>query len=581
MTRPSSLRNFFVNFGGAIVIVGIGAGIRFFFFSGLDRGIPYLTFYPAVMVAALYGGFSGGALATLISALLCFFWIQRGYMSRVETLAMSMFCISCTMICFIAEAMIRAEKKASEAKTVAEAANRAKSIFLANMSHELRTPLNAILGFSSLMRTDAALSKKHLETLDIINRSGTYLLGLINDVLDFAKIEAGRATVANTAFNLKTLAEDVSVLIRQRAESKGLLLTLEFDNSVPQYIISDAPRLRQILVNLLGNAVKFTRQGTILLRFAGRNKGDDDQHLLTVEVTDTGIGIPPAAQRKIFEPFFQLSDSADQKGTGLGLSITRNLVDLLGGTISVRSIPGTGSTFSVELPVKTSPAETGQAPMPDTYAALPHLSAEISELRVLIADDQDENRELLKQLLEQAGCSVRTAHNGAEGIAACKEWNPHFIWMDLRMPVMDGIETTRRIRASQQTTDVKIAILSASVFQEDREKVLAAGADDFVTKPITFNKIFESMNLHLGGHFFVNGLPLQPKSANAGSTGFRDLSLLPASLSADLKDALTSLDTERLDAITRRISETNGDLAAELDEHLHSYRYSDLLRVLE
>ena len=238
------------------------------------------------------------------------------------------------------------------AQEKAEAANRAKSVFLANMSHELRTPLNAILGFSNLMRNDASVSAEQRQTLDIINRSGEHLLGLINNVLDMAKIEAGRTAVENTVFDLHAMMRDIADLMRQRAEAKGLTLTLEMAEGLPRVIVADEGKLRQVVLNLVGNAVKFTSQGGVTLRLASRPLGESHRVTLVIEVEDSGDGIAAEDQQRIFEPFVQLGHKSDQKGTGLGLTITRQFVELMGGVIRVESAPGKGSKFRVEVPVE-------------------------------------------------------------------------------------------------------------------------------------------------------------------------------------------------------------------------------------
>jgi signal transduction histidine kinase len=254
----------------AVLIIAIASGIRAAFFGGLGRGTAYLTYYPAVVLAALYGGLPSGLLATAVSAFLSFFWIHKGFMSPVEWMAMGVFLISCSMISGIAEAMRRAEVRAKQAQEKAEAANLAKSKFLASMSHELRTPLNAILGFSRLMHDDAGFSEEQRKTLDIINRSGEHLLTLINDVLDMAKVEAGRLSVENTLLDLGGMVRDITDLLRVRAEEKGLQLLLDQSSDFPRFVRADGAKLRQVLINLVGNAVKFTEQGGVTLRLNAR-----------------------------------------------------------------------------------------------------------------------------------------------------------------------------------------------------------------------------------------------------------------------------------------------------------------------
>jgi PAS domain S-box-containing protein len=367
----------------------------------------------------------------------------------------------------------------------AEAANRAKSLFLANMSHELRTPLNAILGFSALMQQDSGLTGRDREHLDIINRSGAHLLGLINDILDIAKIEAGRVQMERAPFDLGALFREVTDLMHGRATEKGLQLLLECAPEAPRFVRGDATKLRQVLVNLLGNAIKFTVKGGVALCL-GVGPETVGTRLL-IEVEDSGPGIAPEDQTRIFEPFVQAS-LAGQQGTGLGLAITRQFVELMGGRIGVTSPWGQGSCFRVELPIEVA-AEL-EAPGDQGEHEVLGLEPGQPDWRILIVEDQPENNLLLSRLLEDAGFQVCTAANGLEGIDRFQQWRPHFIWMDRRMPVMDGLEATRRIRALPGGEAVKIVALTASVFAEQRGEILAAGMDDILHKPFQPREIF-------------------------------------------------------------------------------------------
>ncbi len=315
---------------------------------------------------------------------------------------------------------------------------------------------------------------------------------------------AGRNSVENTAFNVQATMGELVDLMRQRAEAKGLQLSLEKSEGLPRTIVADEGKLRQVVLNLLGNAVKFSSQGTVTLRLSCGSSGPKRKRTLVIEVTDTGVGIEPDDIQLIFEPFYQASGSAVREGTGLGLAISRDFVGLMGGTISVRSTPGEGSVFRIELPVEESTGAS-DALSGDTGSGIARLVPGQDECRVLIVEDQEENARLLGRLLERAGFQLRFAKNGAEGVEAFESWKPHFIWMDWRMPVMDGIEATRRIRGLPGGRDVRIVTLSASVFKQDRDQVLAAGADDFVAKPIRFAEIFACMERLLGLRFEYDG----------------------------------------------------------------------------
>jgi len=567
-------------FAAALLIVAGAVAIRAAFFSDLGRGIPYLTYYPAVMLAALYGGLLAGFVATASSAALSFFWSQQGVVSRLEWLAMGVFLISCTMISFISEAMRRAQARAKREQEKAETANRAKSVFLASMSHELRTPLNAILGFSNLMRNDPSVSADHRQTLDIVNRSGQHLLGLINSVLDLAKVESGQTTAEKTAFNPGAMIREAAELMRQRAEAQGLRMTTETLDQLPRVVVTDEGKLRQVVINLLGNAVKFTHEGGVTLRMAHLPSTDSGRATLRIDVEDTGPGIPAEDLQRIFEPFVQLGRRSDQTGTGLGLSITRQFVELMGGTIRAESTLGQGAIFHVELPVELAEA-SALAPSARDDAMVARLEPGQPHNRILIVEDTLESAQLLRRLLEQAGFEVRVADNGAHGVEAFQSWRPQFIWMDWRMPVMDGLETTRRIRTLEGGRDVKIVALSASVMKEERDEVLAAGADDFLPKPIQFHQIYDCMAKHLGVRFVAIEPSASRQAEPSAQVDCEALAALPFTLRSELEGALVSLDRERIAKAITRVAGLDERLADVLSQHADRFHYTAVLHALQ
>ena len=464
------------------------------------------------------------------------------------------------------------------AKDAAEAANRAKSAFLANMSHELRTPLNAILGFSGLLRRDAGIVGRDREHLDIINRSGEHLLGLINDILDMAKIEAGRVELQIAPLDLHALVRDLVGMMGQRALEKSLELRLEQSSRVVRYLRGDEIRLRQSLVNLLGNAIKFTREGAVTLRLdAGP---DPSEPRLRIEVEDTGPGIAPEDQARVFEPFVQAGQTSAQKGTGLGLAITRQFVELMGGRIGVSSRLGRGSRVWIELPVEPASASEVAGAVEESGEVL-GLEPGQPDWRILIVEDQPENSLLLGRLLEDAGFQVRAAENGVRGVELFREWRPHFIWMDRRMPEMDGLEATRRIRALPGGQEVKIVALTASVFAEQRGEMLAAGMDDILHKPFRPKEIFECLGRQLGVRYAYRerATPAAPAPSGAALDPAA-LAALPADLRRELADALAILDTERIDALIGRVAERDAALGQTLRRHADDFDYAPIEEAL-
>ena len=464
-----------------------------------------------------------------------------------------------------------------EARDQAQAASRAKSLFVANMSHELRTPLNAILGFSSLLRDEPDLTEERRQELDIINHSGEHLLHLIDGVLDIAKIEAGQVSVESEPVDLDGLLRDTTEMMQARIREKDLELSLERAPAVPRYVRTDAAKLRQILVNLIGNAIKFTQEGTIAVRADATLLDDAASFVLALEVTDTGIGIAPEEQARIFEPFAQAGKVGPQKGTGLGLTISREFVRMMGGSIAVESTPGRGSLFRVNLPVQRagqSDISTGVAPQCQILGLAP----DQPEFRVLIVEDQRESWMLLQRMLRNAGFRVRVARTGRAAIEMFTAWQPQFIWMDLRLPDMNGLQAAGGIRILEGGEKVKIVVLTASVFTDHRDEVMAAGIDGFMRKPYRPREIFDCLAQQLG----VRYLYREPARHYESHSLLRPeaLAVLPEGLRQDLADALVSLDMDRIAESVHGIADRDAALGAVLKDGVAQYAFTSILHAV-
>jgi PAS domain S-box-containing protein len=463
------------------------------------------------------------------------------------------------------------------ARDAAETANKAKSAFLANMSHELRTPLNSILGFSHIMQQDEALTKSQHEILDIINSSGEHLLTLINDVLEIAKIEAGKLQLQVATFDLHAMVREVSDMMRLRAEQKGLQLELDQSSGLPNYIQGDEARLRQILVNLVSNAVKFTDKGSVILRMG--IKSNDRNHILLV-VEDTGPGISEENQQRLFEPFVQLPEGEMQVGTGLGLAIVRQFVSLMGGTVAVDSMLGKGSKFRVELPLKEAEEEAHIRYGRKSRGRVVGLKPGQPDYKVLVVDDQHDNQMLLAKLMADVGLDVKVADNGEQCVKLFQEWTPDLIWMDRRMPVMDGVEATRKIRELPHGDKVKIIAVTASAFKEQQEELSKAGMDDYVSKPFRFNEIYETLERQLKLEFVYHAEQAE-QEAQVHQLSVDSFEGVAPALRDELRSALQSLDPERIAGTVKAITEVNNDLGELLSRMVEGFRYPAILSILD
>jgi len=445
----------------------------------------------------------------------------------------------------------------------AEAANRAKSVFLANMSHEIRTPMNAVLGFSQLLERDPSLSPSAKDKVATIMKSGEHLLSIINDILEMSRIEAGRIEARPQAIDLHELLDDLAAMLRLRAEEKGLTFTQERAAGCPHYILSDLGKVRQVLINLLGNAIKFTVKGSIVLRATG--VGADR---VAIEVADTGIGIAAKEMERLFSPFERtLSGEQAASGTGLGLAISREYAHLLGGEISVTSTAGAGSCFRFEFsapPTALRPEITGPS------RRVKALAPGQGEIRVLVVDDQPSNRKLLGAILEPLGFVVDMADEGGKAIDLARQRPPDIVLMDLVMPGMDGAETSKILRASLAKESLTIIGISASTFGKERQYFLDSGINAFIAKPFREQELFDLFTRHAGVQFLSEevspALPPAPPDVSGLS-----LAAMPAAWRQEFAQALALGNVTRVRQLGQEAKATDAGLSAYLVERAGLY----------
>ncbi len=458
---------------------------------------------------------------------------------------------------------------------LAEAANRSKSVFLANMSHELRTPLNAVIGFSQLMDRDPELSKIQKRNLEIIGNSGGHLLTLINDVLELSKIESGKDALVVDEAGVVDLLRQVVAMMRVRAEQTGLSLRMETRN-LPPTVFLDAVKLRQVLLNLISNAIKFTPAGEVLVRVDAETATNGDIRL-HFAVSDTGIGIAPEDLERIFKPFEQAGTRHHHGGTGLGLTISREYVRMMGGELTVESAPERGSTFRFAIAV---PACHTPAPKRDHIGVVVGVKPSDRGQRILVVDDMADARLLVRSLLEPLGFDVAEAEDGAGIEETVAVFKPELIFLDWRLPTVDGLEATKRIRAQADIVQPKIVILTANVLNESRPEALAAGADDFMGKPYDEDDLFALLErlLDIG---FVRGETPAPATAPASTDiGAADLETLSAEERMNLVRAALSLNHEQIGMALDGVERENPALASKLRQLAEAMDYHRLWHVL-
>ena len=480
----------------------------------------------------------------------------------------------------------RTEELLHLAKESAEAANRAKSAFLANMSHEIRTPMNAILGYAQILQHDESLNEEQRTALDVIARSGDHLLTLINDVLEMARIESGRISLSEESFDFHGLLNDIIRMFRIRTASHGVALHLEEKGDVPLVLRGDEGKIRQVLINLIGNAVKFTERGTVTLRVSAerisRESGDGAGVRVGIEIEDTGCGVSPADRERIFSAFEQTENGKNTGGTGLGLPISRHFARLMGGDLEiVRSEPGVGSlfyfTFTAVLSDRCDPRNSSLK-----RRGVWRFAAGETPHTALVVDDRETNRVLLARMLAPAGFTVFEAAGGAEALPLFEQERPEVVFMDIMMPGMDGLEATRRILEIAGGAAFVIAV-TARTLDVDRESALAGGIHGFVGKPVQEDDLFSEIRRVTGYRLEFIPLPQTRRGDEPLRATLRPdaLDRIDAALVSALSDAIRAGDQRRILDVADRIAAADRDLGETIRAMATEYDYLALSRILD
>ncbi len=467
-----------------------------------------------------------------------------------------------------------------KAKQESEMANKAKSMFLSNMSHEIRTPLNAIIGFSQLMNRDKQLSKSQKEYNNSIIRAGEHLLSLINEILELSKIEAGHIDVNPSNVDLHSLLGDIHLIFKERAESKHLQLIFEPTENLPQFVVVDESKLRQIFVNLIGNAIKFTDQGGIAVRTRVDRIDDKKSHLI-VEIQDSGPGIPEDEVERLFKHFEQTSSGIKKgSGTGLGLALSRELALLLGGNISVTSQVGKGSIFSFNVEIHEGVVETIEKRNTKRVNSIAKTGNK--SYKILVVDDKIENLQVVVNLLRLVGFETEEAINGEEAIIKFEQYNPDLILMDLRMPVMDGYEATKRIKATEKGKDIPIIALTASAFEGERVTIETMDIQGYIRKPFRENDLFGTIGKILGIDYIYDddANSSQESIINDDKSIMKFVAELPDQLVSEMIEAISTADLDLLVSLIKSTEKENPEFSRYLLALAENFDYDQLQKIL-
>jgi two-component system, NarL family, sensor histidine kinase EvgS len=539
MKPRHGLRPWWARYGVAVALVALAADLRIWPLQTLESSLVWLTFYPAVMVVAVWGGLSAGLLATALAGLVAvFLWpvlVAKPFIDgSAGWLGMAVFTLTGGMISGVAEAMRRAQARAVKAQQEAEQSNRAKDSFLATMSHEIRTPLNGLLGMLELLSL-TSLDREQEETLKVAWDSGRSLLRIVNDILEWSKIEEGKLQLSPHPTSIPLLLQDVVNTYSRVASAKALVLRQQADARLGTAHVVDALRLSQILNNFVSNAIKFTRQGGIEVS-AELLDQHDGRERIRFSVKDTGIGISKEVQRHLFQRYRQGSVDTTRMygGTGLGLAICRRLAELMDGNIGLESEPGQGATFSLTLtlPVSASPGEPSQRLYPEVEqrTVTPLWGSSVEAPLVLVVDDNPTNRDLMSRQIRQLGLRAITAENGQEALPTWRTGRIGAVVTDCHMPLMDGYALARAIR-TVESEDARprtpIIAWTANALPEEAGKCHAAGMDDTLVKPVGMTQLRGTLARWL----YIEGTDgSQPTPARGQSDGERHAAPLDGDL---------------------------------------------------